>query len=108
MNVTSTEVELFTIRCDINCIIHSQNVECIVVITDIILALKQIFNTFMYLYQLYSIAILKNLKEFFNKNPNNSIDFWDCLESIKWSSHTLVDKESKCLLIDPVLPSKSS
>ena len=23
--------------------------------------------------------------------------FWDCLDIIKWSSHLLVDKESKCL-----------
>jgi len=40
MNVTSTEAKLFAIRCSINCTIHLQNVECIVVIIDAIPAAK--------------------------------------------------------------------
>lgn len=84
------------------------NVEFIVVITDTIPAAKWIFNTPMYLYQLHFITISKDLKGFFNKNPNDLIDFWGCLESVKWSPHILVDKESKYLQIDPILLSKSS
>ena len=62
----------------------------------------------IHLYQLYSIAILKDLKKFFKKSPNNSIDFQDCLGSVKWSLYLLVDKESKYLKINPILSSKSS
>ena len=62
MNVTSTEAELFAIRYSINCTIYLQNVKYIVVITDAILAAKQIFNTSIHLYQLYSITISKNLR----------------------------------------------
>ena len=38
---------------------------------------KQIFNTFIYPHQLYTIAISSNLRKFFNKNNINSILFWD-------------------------------
>ena len=72
MNITSTEAKLFAIRCGINYTIHLQNIKCIVVITDAILAIKQIFNTSVYLYQLHSITISKNLRDFFN---NNLIEF---------------------------------
>ena len=106
MNITFMEVELFTIRCGINHVAQLQDVACIIIITDVISAAKQIFNTFIYPYQLYSIAISKDLRCFFNQNSNNSIAFWDCSNSIKWSPHPLVDKESKCLRIDLVLLSK--
>jgi len=38
---------------------------------------KQIFNTFIYPHQLYTIAISSNLRKFFNKHNINSISFWD-------------------------------
>lgn len=75
MNMTSTKAKIFAIRCGINHIIHLQNVTQIVVITNAILAAKQIFNSSVYPYQLHSIAILKDLKEFFTTNSDNSIMF---------------------------------
>ena len=36
------------------------------------------------------------------------IAFWDCPDSIKWSPHLLVDKESKHIKIDPIFLSKTS
>jgi len=76
MNITFTEAELFAIRCDINHAIHLQNISQIVVITNDIPVAKQIFNLSVYPYQLYySIAISKNLKEFFTMNSDNSIMF---------------------------------
>jgi len=75
MNMTSTKAKLFAIRCSINHAIHLQNFTQIVVITDAILAAKQNFNLSVYLYQLYSIAILKDLKEFFTTNSDNFIVF---------------------------------
>jgi len=58
-NVNSTEAELFTIKYEIN------------------------HTTHIHPYQLHSIAILKDLKEFLNKSLNNFINFWDCPDSIK-------------------------
>jgi len=48
------------------------------------------------------------LREFFNKDPNNSIIFWDCPSDNKGHSHHLVDKESKSHKIKPLLPRKIS
>ena len=36
VNITTTEAELFTIRCGINQAIHVANILCIIVITDAI------------------------------------------------------------------------
>lgn len=75
MNVDSTEAELFTFRCGIDQVTKLHNVLKVVIIINTILAAKKIINTSTYLYQLYSIAISKSLREFFNKNPNNLISF---------------------------------
>jgi len=45
----------------------------IIVISDTILAMKWIFNIFVHPYQLYFIAISKDHRCFFNKNPNDLI-----------------------------------
>ena len=108
MNVTSTEAKIFTIRCSINCATQIQDVKHIIIITDAIPATKYIFNMTIHPYQLYSIAISKDLKDCFNKNSINFILFWDCPSSDKWPPHLLVDKESIHLKMNPVLPSKLS
>ena len=74
-NINSTEAKLFAIRCGISYAIYLQDVNYIIVIIDTILVAKWIFNTMVYSYQLHSITILKDLKKFFNKSPNNFIDF---------------------------------
>ena len=90
----------------INYAAQIQDVTQIIVIIDAIPAAKCIFDTFIHLYQLYSITISNNLRGFFNKNFSNSISFWDCFSSNKWPSHLLVDKELKYFKINPILPSK--
>ena len=45
INVTSTEAELFAIRCGINQSIHFDNISKIIVITDFIHAAQKIFQT---------------------------------------------------------------
>ena len=52
VHVTSTEVELFTIRCGINQSLSVNNISKIVVITDFIHAVKNIFDPFVHPYQI--------------------------------------------------------
>jgi len=56
--VTSTEVELFAIRCGINQACSKKDISKIVVITDSIHATKKIFNSKSHSYQLHTTAIL--------------------------------------------------
>ena len=82
-NINSTKVKLFAIICRINYADYLLDVNHIIVIIDAISANRQIFDILIYPYQLHSIVILKDLNKFFNKNSNNIIEFWDCLDSIK-------------------------
>ena len=50
VNVTSTKTELFTIKCGINQATHFQDVYCIIVITDTIHSVRQIFDSFSHSY----------------------------------------------------------
>lgn len=84
-----------------------QGITWIVVITDAIPATKWIFDTFIHPYQLHSIIISDNLRNFFNKNSNNTVSFWNCSSNNKWSLHLLVDKELKLHRMNPILPSKT-
>ena len=95
INVTFTEVELFAIRCDINQVVQVVNATHIIVITNAIHSAKHIFDLSSHSYQLQFIAILQDLRAFLNKNSNNSIAFWNCFSSAKWTYHLVVDKETK-------------
>ena len=76
VHVTSTKAELFIIRCDINQAFNRDNISKIIVITDSIYAAKNIFDPSLYLFQIYSVAILTKLCQFFLQHHNNSIEFW--------------------------------
>ena len=76
--VTSTEAELFMIRCGINQAYTKENMSKIIVITDSIHMAKKIFNTLSYPYQDHVVAILSELHRFFAINQSNSIEFWEC------------------------------
>jgi len=78
VNITSTKAKLFTIRCDINQAIQILETIYIVVIIDNIHVAECIFDSFIHLYQLQSIAIVKDLRSFFPKHSMNAIEFWDC------------------------------
>jgi len=75
MNITSTEAESFVTRCDINHATQIQDISHIIIIMDVIPAAKCIFDTSIHSYQLHSITISKDLREFFNKNSINLILF---------------------------------
>ena len=75
MNIMSTEAEPFVTRCGINHATQIQDVAHIIIIMDVIPAAKYIFDTSIHPYQLHSITILKDFREFFNKNSINLISF---------------------------------
>ena len=81
--VTSTEVELFAIRCGINQAYSIDNVSKIIVVTDSIHMAKKIFASESHPFQLYTTVILRELREFFNSNCINSIEFWECPSRLK-------------------------
>ena len=71
--ITSTEAELFTIKCSINQACNKENVSRVVVITDSIHAVKKIFDSKSHPYQIHTMAIFSKLHRFFNISQENSI-----------------------------------
>ena len=108
INVTSTEVEFFAIRCSINQALHLQNISKIIVITDSIHMAKKIFNTSSHPLQKQVALILNNLRDFFNKCHENMIKFWECPSKCKWNLHKHIDIESKSFNLTPLFPNKNS
>ena len=106
--VTSSEAELFAIRCGINQACSLNNVSKIVVVTDSIHVAKKIFDSGSHPFQIHSAAILNNLQNFFTTNDSNFIEFWECPSKLKWKLHHEVDKDSKSFVITPSFPSKIS
>jgi len=77
--VTSTETELFAVRCGINQACSKENISKIIVITDSIHMVKKIFDTKSHPYQIHTAAILNELRQFFTTCQGNHIEFWDAL-----------------------------
>jgi len=61
VNVISTEVELFAIRCGINQATNYNHISKIIVVTDSIHTTRKIFNPTSHLFQKHSAAILNKL-----------------------------------------------
>ena len=107
-NITTTEAKLFAIWCGINQVASIANINHIVVIMDSLHAAKRIFDSSLHPYQIQSAAISHELRDFFLKDINNCIEFWDCPSKQKWPLHALVDKDSKSSDSIPIFPCKSS
>jgi len=75
VNISTTETELFTIRCGINQTIGIPHIKCIIIITDSLYVTKKIFDSSLHPYQLHSATISHELREFFNKDIHNHIKF---------------------------------
>jgi len=75
--ITSTEAELFAIRCGINQASTKKDISKIIVVTDSIHTAKKIFDPSSHLYQIHVVAILNEIQEFFVNNQNNLIKFWE-------------------------------
>ena len=101
--VTSSEAELFAIRCGINQACRKDNISKIVVITDSMHSAKHIFDSSAHPLQSHLAAILSVLRLFFNKSQNNSIEFWKCPSHLKWRFHKDIDKDTKSFKPTPSL-----
>ena len=95
--ITSSEAELFAMRCEINQACNKDNISKIIVITNSIHSVKLIFNSSLHPLQSHSVAILSELRLFFNKSQDNSIEFWECPSHLKWRSHKDIDKDSNVI-----------
>jgi len=102
VHITSTEAELFAIRCGINQSLSVNNISKIVVITDSIHVVKKVFDPSVHSYQTQSVAILSDLCKFFHHCETNSIEFWECPSCLKWHLHNEVDKETKIFNLIPL------
>ena len=108
VNITSTEAELFTIRCGINQAMHIDNISKIIIVTDSIHVVKRIFDHSVHSFQVQLAAVLSDLCYFFNCHVNNSIKFWEYPSHLKWHLHNEVDKETKMFKLLPLYPCKNS
>jgi len=75
---------------------------------DSIYTAKRIFDSSSHPYQIHSAAIFGELREFFQKYSNNSIEFWNCPSNCKWLLHNIVDKETKKFNLTPIFLCKFS
>ena len=108
INITTTEAELFTIRCGINQATCLPNISQIIVISDSIYTAKRIFDSLSHPYQLHTSTISSELREFFIRNHNNSIKFWNCSSHCKWALYNIVDKETKMFTLISISSCRSS
>ena len=108
INITSTEAELFAIRCRINQATQISDTSHIIIITDILYVVQRIFDSTIHPYQTQVIAISKDLQRFFKEHLNNSVEFWDCPSNKDWHLHAQVDKETNKFDLIPLYPSKMS
>ena len=83
VNIIVTEAELFAIRYGISQAIQVSNISCITIINDSIHMAQKIFDSTIHSFQPQLIAIFKDLRLFFNKHSNNSIEFLDCSSNEK-------------------------
>ena len=82
--------------------IANHNVKNIIVVTDSLHIARRIFNSSTHPYQIHSVAISIELREFFSKDSQNCIEFWDCPSKQYWALHQLVDKETKNMMSIPL------
>jgi len=108
INITSTEVEFFAIRCSINQVLYLQNISKIIVVTNSIHVAKKIFDTSSDPLQKQAALILNDLRDFFNRHHENTIKFWECPSKCKWNLHKYVNIESKSFNLTLLFPNKNS
>ena len=95
INITTAKAELFAIQCSINQVITNYNIKNIIVIIDSLYIVRRIFDSSTHSYQIYSVAIFIELREFFFKDSQNYIKFWNCPSKQHWALHQLCQEHRK-------------
>ena len=108
VNIMSTEAKLFAIRWGINQATQLANINCIVIIMDLLHAAKQIFDSLVHQYQIHSAIISGELRKFFIRDQQSSIKFLECPSYDKWMLHDIVNKETKKFDLISIFLCKSS
>ena len=108
INITTAEAKLFAIWYSINQVVADPNVKHIVVITNSLHIVRKIFDSSTHPYQIYSVVISMELREFLFKDSQNHIEFWNCPSKQQWVLHQLVDKETKNMVSTLLFLYKSS
>ena len=108
VHVTSTEANIFAIRCSISQATSHNEISKIIIITDSIYAARKIFDPTSHPYQVHAVSILIELHNFFLCHQENSIEFWECPSHCNQALHKVVDKETKSFNPIPLFPCKVS
>ena len=108
MFVTSSEAELFAIRCGINQAFSKKNIFKIIVSTNSIYIAKKIFDSSSYPFQIQAMAILKDICQFFSRDLYNLIEFWKCPSHLNQHLYKAVNLEIKVSNPIPVYLCKTS
>ena len=106
--VTSSEAELFAIKYSISQALSKKNISKIIIITNSIQVAKKIFDLLSHPLQSQLVAILGDLRQFFSRDPNNLIEFWECSSHLDWHLHKAVDLEMKAFNSIPIYSCKRS
>ena len=106
--ISSIEAELFAIRYGINQATYLPNIKRIMVIMNFLHTARKIFDSSIYSYQTQSTAISCKLREFFERNTDNSIEFWNFPSHCNWSPHSIINKETKSFNLILILLCKLS
>ena len=105
--ITTTEAELFAIRCGIYQALSHKNISKIIVVTNSIHVANKIFDCGPHPYQIHTAAILSKLQSFFSSNESNNIEFWECSSKLRQKFHHDTDKDSKSFSVIPSYPTKT-
>ena len=108
VNVTSIEAEFFTIRYGINQAVHLQDISKIIVVTNSIHIARKIFNPLSHPLQKQVALIFNNLRVFFNRHHENTIEFWEYPSKSKWNLHRHVNIKTKSFNLTLLFPVKNS
>ena len=95
INITTAKAELFAIQCGINQVITNYNIKNVIVIIDSLHIVRRIFDSSTHPYQIYSVAIFIELREFFFKDSQNYIKFWDYSSKQHWALYQLCQEYRK-------------
>ena len=85
-----------------------EGISRIIIVTDSIQCAQKLLDTSNHPRQGHTIAISKSLRAFFNRDPTNSIQFWDCPSDDRWPLHRQADRQAKSHRIPIQYPNRES